>query len=90
VGHHTIVRENTNDVVSELGIDIYNFTSIFVFIMETKVNPSWYYMRPIFVTSRPTYITAGNGGGEVDLSIPMWSFHFFGLYEDSMNRTPYS
>jgi len=76
-------------VVWELGIDIYNYTSIFVFIMETLEYPSWYYKRPIYVTNRNEHTITGNAGGEVDLSIPMWSFHRFGLYEDSMNGTPY-
>lgn len=28
-------------------------------------------------------------GAEIDLSIPMWSFYYFGPYNHTMNYTPY-
>jgi len=30
-----------------------------------------------------------SGFENVDLSIPMWSFHFFGQFDHTMNQTPY-
>jgi hypothetical protein len=40
-------------------LDIYNYTSVYVFLEKTVVDPVWYYKRPIYIEFRGTHIESG-------------------------------